>query len=177
MRNLLATLLLAALLLTTASAATVTVSDSALNSTPWEGFGGSFNELGWKYLTSDDMKNQAMELLFGAEGANLTWGRIPMGASDYAESRFTYDDPGSDGAPDGSESNRPPADTSLSKFSLQRDKEKLIPYIKAALKVKPDIRFWASPWTPHTWMKDGPFNDDTPLDGGTIKGAANTLGG
>jgi len=151
------------------SNATVTVSDSALNSVPWEGFGGSFNELGWKYLTSDDMKNQAMELLFGAEGTNLTWGRIPMGASDYAESRFTYDDTGSDVAPDGSESNRPPPDTSLSKFSLQRDKDKLIPYIKAALKVKSDIRFWASPWTPPVWMKTGYKKEAANPPGGNAK--------
>src|SRR3546814_1544682 len=43
----------------------------------------------------------------------------------------------------------------LTKFSLERDKTKLIPYIKAALAVKENIRFWASPWTPPVWMKTG----------------------
>ena len=33
---------------------------------------------------------------------------------------------------------------------------KLIPYIKAAQAVKSNIRFWASPWSPPTWMKTGP---------------------
>lgn len=92
------------------------------------------------------MQNEAMKLLFSAtDGAAFAWGRIPMGASDYGESRFTYSDTGSDVVPDGSESNRPPADTSLAKFTLERDVQKLIPYIKAAQKVKPELRFWSSP--------------------------------
>ena len=79
------------------------------------------------------MQTQAVTLLFGAtDGANFAWGRIPMGASDYAVDRYTCDDTGTDVTPDSSESNRPPADTSLSKFSLDRDGQKLIPYIKAA---------------------------------------------
>ena len=50
--------------------------------------------------------------------------------------------------------------------------EKLIPYVKAAQAVKGNIRFWASPWTPPTWMKQGPFspgNAASPFDGGTMK--------
>ena len=59
-------------------------------------------------------------------------------------------------------------DTSLVNFSISRDKDKLIPFVKAAQAVKSDIHFWSSPWTPPTWMKDGPFNDDFPFDGGTM---------
>ena len=38
--------------------------------------------------------------------------------------------------------------------------------------MKGSIRFWASPWTPPTWMKQGPFsagNVVSPFDGGTMK--------
>ena len=38
--------------------------------------------------------------------------------------------------------------------------------------MKANIRFWASPWTPPTWMKQGPFssgNPVSPFDGGTMK--------
>ena len=38
--------------------------------------------------------------------------------------------------------------------------------------MKANIRFWASPWTPPTWMKQGPFssgNAVSPFDGGTMK--------
>jgi len=69
-------------------------------------------------------------------------------------------------------------DTSLAAFSIARDQEKLIPFIKAAQTVKPTIRFWASPWTPPTWMKEGPFspgNVQSPFDGGSMKSDDATL--
>jgi glucosylceramidase len=166
------------------SSATVTVNDGSTSQT-WDGFGGAFNELGWSYLTSKAMQDQAMKLLFSDDGCRFTWGRIPMGASDYATSRYTDDDTGSDVTPDSSESNRPAADTSLGKFSLDRDGQKLIPYIKAAMAVKPDIRFWASPWTPPVWMKTGYKKDimgssgnakkPSYYDGGNMKTDAATL--
>jgi glucosylceramidase len=166
------------------SSATVTVNDGSTSQT-WDGFGGCFNELGWSYLTSKTMQDQAIKLLFSDDGCRFTWGRVPMGASDYASSRYTLDDTGSDVAPDSSESNRPAADTSLGKFSLDRDGQKLIPYIKAALAVKPDIRFWASPWTPPGWMKTGHKKDimgssgsakkPSYFDGGSMKSDSATL--
>jgi glucosylceramidase len=157
------------------ASATVTVNDTSA-AQAWEGFGGAFNELGWKYLTSAEMQAEAMKLLFDStDGAGFSWGRIPMGASDYGESRYTYDDTGTDVTPDSSEGNRPAADTSLSKFSLDRDGQKLIPYIKAAQKVNPALRFWASPWTPPVWMKTGYKKDAA--GSGTAKKASYFDGG
>jgi glucosylceramidase len=168
------------------ASATVTVNDTQA-AQKWDGFGGAFNELGWQFLTSADMQTKAMKLLFSAtEGANFAWGRIPMGASDYATSRYTCDDTGTDVTPNTDESNRPPADTSMAMFSLTRDGQKLIPYIKAAMMVKPELRFWASPWTPPPWMKtsykknsgaDSSQNAKKPsyYDGGNMKSDASVL--
>jgi glucosylceramidase len=50
----------------------------------------------------------------------------------------------------------------MEQFSIERDKQLLIPYIKAALEVNPDIHFSSSPWTPPTWMKN-----NNGFDGGT----------
>jgi glucosylceramidase len=138
------------------AAATVTVNDTAA-AQKWDGFGAAFNEIGWNVLTSADMKTQAIKLLFSAtDGANFAWGRIPMGASDYAMIRYTPEDnAGADPAPNSGETNRPAKDTALANFSLARDKMYLIPYVKAAQGVKPDLHFWASPWTPPVWMKTG----------------------
>jgi len=141
------------------AAATVTVNDTMVAQT-WEGFGGSFNELGWSVLTTQAMKDTAIRLLFSAtDGANFVWGRIPIGASDYARTRYTLADTMTSGDNDplaaSGEANRPPADANLATFSLARDGEMLIPYIKAAQALKPNIRFWASPWTPPVWMKTG----------------------
>lgn len=125
----------------------------------WHGFGGTFNEAGWDALkvVSEADRALALVLLFHPyEGAAFTYGRIPIGASDYALDRYTLNETANDYA--------------MTNFSIERDKRDLIPYIKAALDVKPDIRLWASPWTPPTWMK-------TPagFDGGTMKNDAQTL--
>jgi glucosylceramidase len=150
------------------SNATVTVNDTTTSQT-WEGFGGAFNEKGWSYLTTQALQDQAIQALFGKDGCNFAWGRIPIGASDYAIDRYTDDE-----VPSGS------TDLNMASFSIDRDKQKLIPYIKAALAVKPDIRFWASPWTPPTWMKTGPYNPNTGashsnFDGGVMKSDDATL--
>ena len=49
-------------------------------------------------------------------------------------------------------------DYAMANFSIARDREKLIPYIKAALQVRPDIHLWASPWIVPAWMKDSSGN-------------------
>ena len=148
------------------STATVTVDDTKASQT-WEGFGGAFNEKGWSYLTTKAMQDQAIQLLFGTDGCNFAWGRIPIGASDYGMDRYTDDEVASGST-----------DTSMASFSITRDKDKLIPYIKAAQAVKSDIRFWASPWTPPTWMKATPYLSGNPtnaFDGGTMKSDDATL--
>jgi glucosylceramidase len=129
---------------TSTGTATVTVNDTSPAQT-WEGFGGAFNEKGWQYLQtlSQTDQDRAIHLLFGSDGANFAMGRIPMGASDYAVTRYTCDE--------GS------ADTSMANFNTTEDEKYIIPYVKAALAVKSDIKLWASPWTPPTWMKTGPY--------------------
>ena len=127
----------------------------------WIGFGGSFNEAGWDALSvlPQADRDRALRLLFSpAEGANFAWGRIPIGASDYAMDRYTLDDT-PDNAPD----------PTMEKFSIERDKLRLIPFIKAAQAVKGDIKFWASPWTPPPWMKTPAKYDgtDAPPSGGS----------
>jgi glucosylceramidase len=124
----------------TSGTATVTVNDTNVLQS-WEGFGGAFNEAGWNYLLmlSQADRDRAIQLLFGTDGAHFTMGRIPMGASDYALIRYTSDETAND--------------TGLSSFSISRDTQYLVPYVKAAQAVNGSIRFWASPWTPPTWMK------------------------
>jgi glucosylceramidase len=66
-------------------------------------------------------------------------GRIPMGASDYALSYYSLNDT--------------PEDFSMRNFNIDRDRYILIPYVKEALKIRPDLTLWGSPWTPPAWMK------------------------
>jgi glucosylceramidase len=119
------------------------------------GFGGTFNEMGWDALSvlGADEVTRALRLLFDAnDGANFVYGRLPMGASDYAMSWYTLDETA--------------GDYTMASFSIARDREKLIPYIKAALQVRPDIKLWASPWRVPSWM----------MSGSNMKTDAQTLG-
>jgi glucosylceramidase len=144
--------------------ATVTVNEANTYQT-WDGFGGAFNELGWSYLSTQALQQEALELLFGEDGIHFAWGRIPMGSSDYAVDRYTL--------------NETANDTAMANFSIDRDKQKLIPYIKAAQEINPKLRFWASPWTPPTWMKSSPYqspgNPVNAFDGGSMKSDDATL--
>jgi glucosylceramidase len=117
-----------------------------------ESFGGAFNEMGWDALSvlSATDRDAVLHALFAADGLRFDYCRVPVGASDYAMDRYTL--------------NENAGDYAMTRFSIERDKQRLIPYIKAALAVRPDLRLWASAWTPPTWMK-------TPrqFDGGAMK--------
>jgi glucosylceramidase len=109
----------------------------------WEGFGGCFNELGWialQRLAARD-RDRVLDALFdpARDGLRFTFCRLPIGASDYAAEWYSHDEH--------------PDDTSLRKFSIARDREYLIPYIRLAMQRQPGLRLFASPWSPPTWMK------------------------
>ena len=109
----------------------------------WRGTGGTFNEVGWRAMHALDEgdRKKIMALLFDAQqGIGFTWGRIPIGASDFALNRYTLNDTA--------------GDASMTQFSIARDQQYLIPFIKAAQRASNNVRFWASPWTPPPWMKD-----------------------
>lgn len=108
----------------------------------FKGFGGCFNELGWQAMQALREPDRAtiLDLLFKPGHAlGFTVGRLPMGASDYALEWHSYDE--TDG------------DYDLEHFSIQRDREYLLPFVKEALKRSPGMTLFASPWSPPTWLK------------------------
>ena len=52
----------------------------------------------------------------------------------------------------------------MERFSIDHDRQTLIPFVKAAQALNPAMRFWASAWTPPPWMKT---NND--YDSGAIR--------
>jgi glucosylceramidase len=107
-----------------------------------DGFGGCFNEKGWDALSclSPEKRRETLLALFdGTDGCGFTLCRMPVGASDYAMDWYSLDDV--------------PEDLEMKSFSLERDRKYLIPYIKAALGIRPDLKIWGSPWCPPAWMK------------------------
>lgn len=108
----------------------------------FEGFGSCFNELGFKALLNleeSDREKLLDQLFLPQHDLNFTLCRLPIGASDYALSWYSFDEVDED--------------FDLEHFSIERDKELLIPYIKAALQRNPNLVLVASPWSPPTWMK------------------------
>lgn len=108
-------------------------------------WGGCFSERGWHKLQmlSEEDRDRVLDLLFDPneeDGLRLTMGRIPIGSNDYAMDLYSLDEEEDD--------------YDLSEFSIDRDKEMLIPYIKEALERQPDLKLWASPWSPPWWMKE-----------------------
>lgn len=41
----------------------------------------------------------------------------------------------------------------MQSFSIDHDRETLIPFILSAKKLNPQLSIWASPWCPPAWMK------------------------
>jgi glucosylceramidase len=120
--------------------------DAARNRAPMDGFGACFNELGWtslQALSEKDRQAILHELFDPSAGARFRCCRMPVGANDFATEAYSYDEV------DG--------DFSLSRFSIEHDQKTLVPFLRAALRHQPELRLWASPWTPPSWMKRNRF--------------------
>ncbi len=89
-------------------------------------------------------KENLLNELFACTGESLciSYLRISLGASDLDSSVFSYND-----IKAGTE------DLTLSQFSLSRDTLHLIPVLKGILKINPNMKIMASPWSAPTWMK------------------------
>lgn len=86
-----------------------------------------------------------LEDLFGREGRAIgtSYLRISIGASDLDAEVFSYAD-----VPAGQ------TDSDLSSFTLDRDRQHLIPVLKEILEISPNLKILGSPWSPPVWMKD-----------------------
>ena len=106
-----------------------------------DGFGGAFNERGWEAMSAlkPEVRQGILNDLFSSDGLGLTIGRMPIGASDYAMDWYSYDET--------------PGDYALKDFSIARDRKYLLPYLKSALAIQPNLTIFASPWSPPSWMK------------------------
>lgn len=108
----------------------------------FKGFGGCFGELSWKALKhlDENARGDVLGALFSAEGCAFNYCRVPIGASDFAESWYSH--------------NETDGDFEMAAFSIERDRRHLIPFIEAARAVRgADFTLFASPWSPPTWLK------------------------
>jgi glucosylceramidase len=123
-----------------AAAADVTV-DPTKTAQTILGFGAAFTDAACFTLSrlSDSDRASILHTMFGQDQHALSMGRIPMGASDYSTAAYSYDD----GAPD----------PDLKRFSIDHDRDYILPTLRAALSANPNLFLFASPWSPPGWMK------------------------
>lgn len=106
------------------------------------GFGAALTDASC-YLYSQLAAQEKQALfsdLFGAGGLRLSVGRTCIGSSDYSTMPYSFD-----------ESSEP--DPELKKFSIEHDKAYILPALRAAREMNPDLFLFSSPWSPPGWMK------------------------
>ena len=107
-----------------------------------EGVGGAFNEIGGAALMilPTAVQDEIMTNLFSVkDGAGFMFSRTAVGASDFGLDAYSYADVADD--------------YNMEHFSIAREETSVIPYIQQAFKKNPDMKLFASPWSPPGWMK------------------------
>ncbi|MCX7853260.1 MAG: hypothetical protein N2383_10795 [Caldilineales bacterium] len=129
-------------------AETTIVVDETMRYQRMEGFGAAMTDsAAWVLMRVLDeaRRDEIMGNLFGPEGIRLSYLRVPMGASDFARRDYTYDD-----------MERGQVDPGLRRFNIEYDKPYILPALRLAKALNPELRFMASPWSAPAWMKQPP---------------------
>jgi glucosylceramidase len=110
------------------------------------GYGAAMTDASALVLSSlpQDRRRAIMTELFGRAngGLGLSFTRLTVGASDFSTSDYSYDD---------TVGNVP--DPELRHFSIEPARKYVLPRIREALKINPDLRVMISPWSAPAWMK------------------------
>ena len=107
------------------------------------GFGGAFTESSAYLLNqlSKKKRDTILQAYFSKEGANYSLTRTHMNSCDFSLTNYSY--------------SPVKGDKNLEHFTIEEDKDDLIPMIKDALKVSEEgFNIFASPWSAAPWMKD-----------------------
>lgn len=106
------------------------------------GFGAAFTDAACFTLNrlDPDARKQLLHMLFSPSGLGLNVSRICIGSSDYATKEYSYDE-GLDPDPE------------IQRFSIEHDRAYILPILREARGISPDMWILASPWSPPAWMK------------------------
>ncbi|KII83681.1 glycoside hydrolase family 30 protein [Plicaturopsis crispa FD-325 SS-3] len=138
--------------------ADITVDDTTVYQTIY-GFGGSLTDSSALILnnmksTDSDSYWELLKKLFdptdGANSAGLSYVRVPLGASDFSATTYSFDDTS--------------GDTSLNDFNINNAPSYLFSVLKDIMSVNDVLRVHLLPWSPPGWMKDGGT-----MDGGSLQ--------
>jgi glucosylceramidase len=107
------------------------------------GFGAAFTDAACYMFDqlSESAREQLLHEMFHPSAMGLNVCRTCMGASDYSTKVYSYDE----GDPD----------PDLKRFSIDHDRQYILPLLRRARKLNPDLFLFSSPWSPPGWMKSG----------------------
>ena len=105
------------------------------------GFGGAFTDAACYTFNqlAPSAREQLLHEMFHPSEMGLNVCRTCIGASDYSAKLYSFDD----GEPD----------PDLTRFSIEHDREYILPVLREARKANPDLFLFSSPWSPPGWMK------------------------
>lgn len=106
------------------------------------GFGGSFTESSAYLLNrlSENNRDSILQAYFGEEGARYSLTRTHINSCDFSLSNYSY---------------HPDEDKELKNFSIDEDRNDIIPMIQEAMEISEDgFKIISSPWTAPLWMKN-----------------------
>jgi glucosylceramidase len=108
------------------------------------GFGGAFTDASCYLLhqMTPDARHALLSDLYGPAGLRLSVGRTCIGTSDYSTKMYSYDD-------------SPEPDPELKHFSIDQDRAWIIPALREAQDINPDLYLFSCVWSPPGWMKSG----------------------
>ena len=108
-----------------------------------EGFGGAFTEAAavtWAALPPAAREQLLVDYFDATRGHGYTLCRVHMNSCDFALGNYAHVEQ--------------PDDHALASFSIERDRQALLPFIRAATAAaRGPIKLLASPWSPPPWMK------------------------
>ncbi|HXI76720.1 MAG TPA: hypothetical protein VNH21_06270, partial [Steroidobacteraceae bacterium] len=106
------------------------------------GFGAAMTDSACYVLSqmTQAERDAVLHDIFSPEEMAMNVCRTCIGASDYARTLYSFD-----------ESDEP--DPELKKFSIDHDKEYILPVLRESRKHNPELFLFSSPWSPPNWMK------------------------
>ena len=119
---------------------------------PILGFGAALTDAACYMLNHipEADRDKLLRELFDPKQMGFSVCRLAIGSSDYAKTMYSFDE----GEPD----------PQLERFSIEHDHAYILPIVRRAREINPDLFLFASPWSPPGWMKD-----NNAMFGGTIR--------
>ncbi len=120
------------------------------------GFGAAMTDATCYVLSqlTQSERDAIMHEVFAPDAMAMNVCRTCIGASDYSRTLYSFDD-----------SDTP--DPEMEKFSIDHDKQYILPMLREARKHNPELFLFSSPWSPPGWMKP-----DYTMLGGAMRGSS-----